>query len=44
VNLYRSLLVAGDYPAISDGLSRDETASSDADFPFLSPPSPHGQP
>jgi len=44
VNLYRSLLVAGDYTAISDGLSRDEKTLSDADFPFLSPPSPHGQP
>lgn len=44
VNVYRSLLVAGDYTAISDGLSRDERPSSDADFPFLSPPSPQGQP
>lgn len=38
VNAYRSMLVAGDYTAISDGLSRDEQPSSDTDFPFLSPP------
>lgn len=44
VNVYRSLLVAGDYTAISDGLSRDEQPPSDAEFPFLSPPSPPGQP
>lgn len=44
VNVYRSLLVTGEHTAISDGLSRDERPSSDADFPFLSPPSPQGQP
>lgn len=40
VNLYRSLLVAGDHTAISDGLDRDDQPASDVDFPFLSPPAP----
>jgi hypothetical protein len=40
VDTFRSLLVTGDTRGVEDGVSGDDRAHSDRDFPFLAPPGP----
>jgi len=38
VNIYRSLLASGTIDSVTDGVTQDDQAHSDAVFPFLAPP------